>query len=275
MLRVEVVSVGHGCAVLGFFPDGRSFLYDCGSLSNSQRAAELVAKELWNSHRNHIDVAFVSHADFDHYGGISPLIDLVTIDRLCVSPMMFQKESAKLSELERKVRKKGIPIEKVSGGESLEKYGFPELSILHPAVDDSTELDAESNANSLVVVVSYGGRRLMFPGDLDAPDAKFLLQPPLSMDVVLAPHHGGKSDNWEDLLRWTAPKWIIVSGGTFQRDRNAEKELRNAGYCLLHTLDDGLIQVDVQLSRLSDSSRGKMKIRSYRTEKLYESEEGR
>lgn len=274
-LRVEVLSVGHGCAVLGVFSDGRSFLYDCGSISNTQRAAEIVAKELWNSHRNHIDIAIVSHADFDHYGGISPLIDLVHIDRLCVSPMMFLKESAKLSELEGKLKEKGIAIESVSAGESLERLGFPELSVLHPPADASVELDAESNANSLVVVVDYGGRRILFPGDLDASDAKFLSDPPTFTDLLLAPHHGGKSNNLDELLRWTTPKWIVISGGTFQRNQNAERELQNAGYCLLHTYDDGLIQVDIRRPRLTDSIYGRMTIRSYRTEKRYESAEGK
>ena len=272
-LRVNIFSVGHGCAVLGVFSDGRTFLYDCGSISNSQRAAELVAKELWNSQETHIDVAIISHADYDHYGGISPLTELVTIDRLCVSPMMFLKEGTRLLELEEQLKEKEIPVETVVGGDSLEKYGFPELSVLHPVVEDPEELDAESNSNSLVVVADYWGRRIMLPGDLDASDAAFLSAPPIPIDVTLAPHHGGKSDNYKELLEWAEPKWIVISGGSFQRHSETENELRDAGYCLLNTYDDGLIQIEIQRPRRSSSSvHGKMTIRSYRTEKLYEYE---
>ena len=64
-------------------------------------------------------------------------------------------------------------------------------------------------------------------------------------DLLLAPHHGGTSQNAADLLKWSQPDWIVISGGSFQRNKATEQQLRDQGYHLLHTLDDGAIQIDI------------------------------
>ena len=267
--RVEIFSIGHGISILAFFPDGRTALFDCGSVSNSERAAEIAARALWDAGRTQIDLAVASHADYDHYGGLRALAETVKIERLCVSPAMFNKRDAELDALRAALERKNIPIETVVGGETFARFGFPELAALHPTLENGP-LGDESNENSLVVALERNGRRILLPGDLDAPGALFLRTPPTRFDLILAPHHGGKSENYRDLLDWADPTWVVVSGGSFQRNRATEDALRAEGRGVLHTLDDGCVTVEIDRDPTTpESAVGRMKISTFRSEKTF------
>ena len=262
-LRCDVLAVGHGCAVLGVFPDGRTFLYDCGSIGNVEQTAETAAKDLWDLGKSSVDLAIVSHADFDHFGALGTLSDLVEIKRICVSPAMFVKPSKELSELQEKLAKKGIPIEVVSAGDSFAPFGFPEMNVLHPPLGEAERIDAESNANSLVVCLEHLGRRVLLPGDLDSKKVSFLSWKPIKFDVALAPHHGGASQNVEELLEWARPETIVISGGAFTRNYESEEELRDLGYEVFHTQDDGCVRIEV--SRDAAGGQGTTRVRAFRS----------
>ncbi|MBR4834813.1 MAG: MBL fold metallo-hydrolase, partial [Thermoguttaceae bacterium] len=269
--RIEICSVGHGAAILALFPDGRTALFDCGSLSSAERAAEPVARALWNAGRTRIDLAVASHADFDHYGGLRTLAETVKIGRVCVSPATFEKRDPELAALRDALERRKIPVETVVGGETFERFGFPELAALHPTLENGP-LGDESNANSLVVALERRGRRILFPGDLDAPNALFLRTAPTRFDLILAPHHGGKSENYRDLLDWADPTWIVVSGGSFQRNRATEDALRAEGRRVLHTLDDGRVLIEIERDPgKPENGVGKMRISTFRSEKTFSS----
>ena len=267
--RIEIFSIGHGISILAFFPDGRTALFDCGSVSNSERAAEIAARTLWDAGRTRIDLAVASHADYDHYGGLRTLAETVKIGRVCVSPAMFNKRDAELDALRDALERENIPIETVVGGETFARFGFPELAALHPTLENGP-LGDESNENSLVVALERNGRRILLPGDLDAPGALFLRTPPTRFDLILAPHHGGKSENYRDLLDWADPTWVVVSGGSFQRNRATEDALRAEGRGVLHTLDDGCVTVEIDRDPTTpESAVGRMKISTFRSEKTF------
>ena len=267
--RIEIFSIGHGASILAFFPDGRTALFDCGSISSSERAAEVAARALWNAGRTRIDLAVASHADYDHYGGLRTLVETVEIGRVCVSPAMFNKRDAELDALRDALERRKIPVETVVGGETFARFGFPELAALHPTLENGP-LGDESNANSLVVALERNGRRILFPGDLDAPGALFLRTPPTRFDLILAPHHGGKSENYRDLLDWADPTWIVVSGGSFQRNRATEEALRAEGRGVLHTLDDGCVTVEIERDPTTrERAVGRMRISTFRSGKTF------
>ena len=267
-LRIDVFSVGHGLAVLGVFPDGRVFLYDCGSMTNSDRAAEIVAKNLWNYGKTQIDLAIISHADFDHYGGFERLAQLVTIKDVCVSPVMFKKDNRKLQALRDALDRNGARIVQVVGRSRLSHLGFNELEVLHPTPNDGETFLEESNANSLVVSLDFLGRRFLFPGDLDTDEALFLDSPNEKYDLALAPHHGGKTVNFRDFYDWSDPDWVVISGGGFLRSPASEQTLWDEGRIVVHSADEGATQIVVERDANSrESKTGVMTIGCFRTNK--------
>ena len=265
-LKVDVFSVGHGCAVLGRFSDGRTFLYDCGSLENPQRAAEIVAKNLWNSRRCDIDVVVLSHADFDHYGGMETLLDLVRVRNVCVSRVMFEKENESTLSLRKKLEDFNVKIEQVSAGQSLGFLGFPELTALHPA-SDADEATGETNGNSVVLTVDYLGRSILLPGDLDSDVARFLDGPPKKCVFVLAPHHGGRSSNADALFEWSDPDYVGISGGSFLRNYAMEDALRGQGRRVAHTFDDGDIQISIERDPDVSNGCGRFQATTFKSER--------
>lgn len=242
-VRIEVLSVGHGGATLIRFPDRRTVLYDCGTFGSPESASRRVSRALFALGSAKIDLVILSHADADHYNGLPTLLDIVPVGAVAVSPMMFDKKTAGVEELAKTLEERKIPIYYVAAGETLEKAGFPELNVLHPVRTQRS--DGESNANSLVVVLTHHGRGVLLPGDLDSENAAFLFAPPSRYDLILAPHHGGKSENYRQLLDWATPSVIVVSGGNFQRNRESEESLRREGFRVLHTFDVGAVEVEI------------------------------
>src|SRR5581483_4671645 len=68
-LRCTFLAVGHGgCTVLET-ADGRTILYDAGSLAGPEVGRRQIAPFLWHRGIRHIDEIVLSHADLDHFNG--------------------------------------------------------------------------------------------------------------------------------------------------------------------------------------------------------------
>jgi competence protein ComEC len=82
-----------------------------------------------------------------------------------------------------------------------------------------------NNANSIVLLIEFGGRRILLTGDLDGSGQMALLQQePLHIDILLSPHHGSRKANPETLANWATPGQLVVSA-----DRRVDfRSLRNA-----------------------------------------------
>jgi competence protein ComEC len=69
------------------------------------------------------------------------------------------------------------------------------------------------NANSIVLAVEFGGRRLLLTGDLESPGLDDVLaEEPCDCDVLLAPHHGSAYSDAPRVAAWCRPEWTVISG---------------------------------------------------------------
>ena len=69
-LELVVFAVGHGQAIVAHAGDGRTYLFDCGSLSYPDVGARVVRPYLNYKGIGEVDAVFVSHGDADHVNGI-------------------------------------------------------------------------------------------------------------------------------------------------------------------------------------------------------------
>ena len=70
------------------------------------------------------------------------------------------------------------------------------------------------NDNSLVITVSYAGRRLLFAGDLEAEGEELLVASGLgAVDVVKAAHHGSPTSSSPAFVAATRPELAVISCG--------------------------------------------------------------
>ena len=206
------VDVGHGTGVLLQMPDGQNWLYDSGSLGSADFGATNIAGVLWHEHVQHIDTVVVSHADVDHFNSLARLAEQFSIGRLLVSDTMFKSNSTQAQLLIRKFESLEIPVCSVSRGDQWDVGPDATVSVLAPLAE---EFDGNDNANSIVLLVESGGRRLLLPGDLEKDGLEFLLsEPGIDCDVVMAAHHGSPHSDPPRFMEWSIPEWVVISGGS-------------------------------------------------------------
>ncbi len=71
------------------------------------------------------------------------------------------------------------------------------------------------NDRSLVLRISWAGRSVLLPGDLEAAGQRLLLGSPLAVpsDLMVAPHHGASNALLGDFLRAVRPGVVLISAG--------------------------------------------------------------
>ncbi|HJN09933.1 MAG TPA: ComEC/Rec2 family competence protein [Pirellulaceae bacterium] len=243
------VAVGHGTSVLLELPDGQNLLYDAGCLGTPTRASQPIATTLRERGIRRLDTIIISHADADHYNAIPRLLDQFRVGSVVVSPMMFDQTSEALATLRAAIDRASVPVHEISEGNGIEAAGDTEVEILHPPPHG---VGGSDNANSIVLRVTFAGRSILLPGDLESPGLERLLgTPPGSYDVVMAPHHGSPRSRPRVFAQWSRPLWVVISGGHSSESENVRCEFEAGGARVLHTDQDGAVRVRIAADRFS------------------------
>lgn len=240
--RVSVLSVGHGLSVLIESPSGRTLLYDAGMMGNARRATDVVQQTLWHRGHSRLDGVMLSHADVDHINGVSGLIRTLPVGRLFVSPQFLDRRQPEVRQVLDTAHRCRVPVRLTWKEDALLIDDGTRCRVLHPTAGEFLTPD---NANSLVLLIEYAGRRILLTGDLERDGLLRLLQsPPQPCDVLVAPHHGSLGANTPDLARWARPNWLIVSA-----DRRANLATLRSRFgpetTVLSTADHGAITFEI------------------------------
>ena len=212
-LRVTFVAVGHGGCIVMETPDGRVLLYDAGALGGSEVTRRHIAPYLWSRGITRIDEVFVSHADLDHFNGLPALADRFVIGQVTLTPSFEQKQTAGVHYAVGELRRRGIAIRIARAGDQF-SAGEVQLSVLHPPSEGP---EGAENARSLVLLVEHRGHRILLTGDLELKGLDWLTDlPPVSVDVMMAPHHGSAVANTEKLADWAKPRLAVACDGPKQ-----------------------------------------------------------
>ncbi len=155
---------------------------------------------------------FLSHADQDHFNGLPDLLDRFAVEKVCFPAGFGGAANPTAVALIEQVKVRGVATLPLAAPASWSDDGGVRYTVLHPTA--GWEPEASDNARSLVLDVTYHGRRLLLTGDLEQHGlAELVAKPPpmIPLDVVLSPHHGGKSANPEWLYEWGWPRLVVVS----------------------------------------------------------------
>jgi competence protein ComEC len=243
VLEGEVLAVGHGLAVLLCLPDSSTVLYDCGRMGDPSVGRRIIAQAVWSKGLNRIDTVHLSHADQDHYNALPDLIDRFRIGEVDIPPGFVTEQNPGAEILLEHVRKHGIPVRTIAAP-ACWNCGETTFTILHPPADWHPE--GPDNARSLVMDIAYNDRHLLLTGDLDQLGIVELTArtQPKPIDLLLAPHHGGKSANPPWLYTWSRPRTVVVSqrSPTFGTT-DALTPLERSGVPLLRTWQRGAVHV--------------------------------
>ena len=215
-LRVLFLDVGQGSAALVRWPSGHAWLVDAGPRSrtdpdrNAGRDAILPAMREEGISR--LDLVSISHADQDHWGGLSWLRSRIPPATLLLSADSGTPTSPPFDSLVSVLAGSGWAVRRTEAGQVLTYGDGARCEIVSPGLGDAMP----RNQTSLVLRVCMDSTCALLPGDADSVAEAFQLGSGESLhaQVVAAGHHGSKHSSSLDWLRRVAPSDVVRSYGT-------------------------------------------------------------
>jgi competence protein ComEC len=216
-LRVTFLAVGHGGCVVLETPDGRTLLYDVGSMSGPRVVSQVVAPYLWHRRIRRIDEVFLSHGDMDHFNGLPALLTYFSVGQVSWTPTFADRSTPGVQAVLEAIQHAGIATRVITTGESL-AAGDVQLHVLHPPPQGPIGTE---NTRSLTLLVRYAGYSIVLTGDLEGIGQEMVQRWPIPPAAVLmAPHHGGKTANAagrtaqgelvpSPLGQWARPRLVV------------------------------------------------------------------
>ena len=250
-LRVSMIDVGQGDAILVEFPGGETLLVDTGPLTLTGDAGKkTVAPFLRRKGISAIDMLLITHPDADHCGGAASIIRSFPVRRVIESDA--GGETAVYASYHAAALARGSPVSLAWMGE---KLGAPERArvyVLWPGRGRSRAAQssrrASSNNASIVFKLVYGRVSFLFTGDAEREPETHLIRSFgsfLGSTVLKVAHHGSDSGTSQEFLDAVRPAVALVSVGLHNRFRHPSpsllERLRGAGARVLRTDREGAI----------------------------------
>jgi competence protein ComEC len=262
-LRVTVLDVGQGDAIVLEGPDGRAVLVDAGSGGAMRLDAgeRVVAPYLWNRGVLRLAATVVTHPDADHAGGmqaiqrgfrIAETWDVATLAR---GPRWIGGAMISL------VSPRRAPAPEGGGRSSTTLATEPEADAsdtVRPATPRShgsrsgprplpPAARRARNDEATVLRIEYGLASFLLTADIEAAREQALLAvgAPLDATVLKVAHHGSRSSTTAPWLRAVRPSVAVISVGARNPyghpDAGVLARLADAGASVYRTDADGAV----------------------------------
>ncbi len=213
-LEMWALAVGNGQVVLLRTPDAGDWVCDAGTLSGFDIGEVTAVPAFRHLGVQRIERAVVSHANFDHYGGLLAIDDHFPIGQVVMSPHFARRAYAGGAArylLDQFARRK-IPLRTVAADDRIDENAISFEALWPPADLPETW---SSNDRSLVVRIGCAGRSILICGDVEDEAQRALIERGgLRSDVLVLPHHGAVAKSTAPFLAAVDPQVIVRSGGT-------------------------------------------------------------
>lgn len=199
--RVTVIDVGQGQCIL-LQSEGRAYLVDCGSYSDSY-AADQAAGLLLSQGITRLDGIILTHFDSDHAGGVSNLLTRVSANALYL-PNCLDEDSTS----------QGLYF--YTGGEVIHvsddtviTFGETKITMI------PSETAISNNESGLCILFQTEKCDILITGDRSAAGERELLNHMTlpDLEILVVGHHGSKYSTCRELLIKTRPDVAIISVG--------------------------------------------------------------
>ncbi len=248
-LRVTVLDVGQGDAVLVEGPRGARMLVDGGP--DPDRLLALLDERIpaWD---RRLDLALLTHPHEDHVAGLPLLLQRYRVPVIAEPGMVGAGpgDRALRQALARSSTRRVL----LAAGDSLDLDGAA-VRVLWPRAGEvplhPPDEGRSINNVSVVLDIRYGQRRMLLTGDMEQDIDPHLLRDGLAtsgpLDVLKVAHHGSRSATTPAFLTALRPRVALVSAGTGNPYGHPSPEtierLATAGARVARTDADGSIEV--------------------------------
>lgn len=254
-LKLTVLSVGHGQAAIVNLPDGQNIIIDTGSMSKGDIGNSIVNPFFGYMAIDSINSVYISHNDIDHYNGLPEILEKHNCKNIYTTSQFIQNiyKSDTAMELERFLEDRNLSLKTAPEKSSI---GRAEITLLWPR-DLPDENFSTDNQTSLVLLLEYADRKILFCSDITADVQKRLmsLYPQLNVDLIITPHHGSGRTADADFLNFLKPRYLITSCSKSQL-AGTNREIKKFEHSY-YTCNDGAITATI-------NPQGKIRIKTFR-----------
>jgi len=251
-LRVTVLDVGRGDAVLLELPRGQRILLDGGGFEESDfdPGEKIVAPFLWAKKIRRLDYLINSHPHFDHFGGLRFILREFSVGEVWKNPQdSFYREYREFLGI---IRDRKLPLRIMDAASPGVEIGGVRFEFLNPPAPGSEEaelLGPDQNENSLVIRLNFGETRILLPADIMAKAEARLVagRYDVAAQVLKVPHHGGKTSSTPGFLAAVHPQAAVITTGPENGIRHVSLEVleryRAVGARVYRTSRDGAVTI--------------------------------
>jgi competence protein ComEC len=213
--ELNVLSVGAGQCVVLRTPSGKTFLFDAGTRSGFDAYEQVLGPFLRHQRLPDPTVAFISHANVDHFNALAGALGRRRLQRVFVNEVFgiaaggeseaFGSDWRFLAD----VQKAGVTVVRLSAGQIVKLDDRTSVEVLWPPPGRG---GLSANESSLVLRISCDGASVLLPADVEAVGQETLASAKaVKADVLMLPHHGSWRPGVEDFVQAVAPKVVLVS----------------------------------------------------------------
>ncbi len=217
---VYFLDVGQGDSTLIIGSSGNRILIDAGNI-DGKSVKEINKVFPWFDRR--IDLAIGTHADQDHVGGFTKIVQNFSVGKFLFSHLHTTKtvETNLFESLDRA----GVATSTINRGAKI-SFGNDYINILYPSRQMKMTSDKDTNLFSIVAMARVGTTTFLLTGDSPREVELKLVNAKdnLHADVLKAGHHGSKTSTDPIFVEKVKPTYAIISAGKNNRYGHPHKE---------------------------------------------------
>lgn len=211
-LRVDVLNVGQGDAILLTTPEQNHILIDGGPGATVLTEMGEVLPPAFRQ----LDLVVLTHPHLDHLAGLVPVLERFEVGALLISGASYDSEA--YSYLLNQVQGFEGAVYFAEADTDFQ-FGSVTLDVLYPFSNEVGQSFDEPNNSSVVLKVEWGDFSVLLTGDAEKEVEAELLaaweagEINLEADVLKAGHHGSDSSSTPEFLEAVDADWMLISCG--------------------------------------------------------------